>query len=148
MRRRSRSLRALVASAFLAACSSATGVDESFDADLDAARARWSAARPREYAYELSIATVWFPPQGFRRIEVRNDSVVAVRRVETGESLPREHELTIDGIYAQLARARDRGEALSALRFDAAGVPLEAMSGSFANDGGVHYAVRRFTRIR
>ncbi len=88
------------------------------------------------------------PSRGYTRIDVRNDSVIAVRTADGDAPLARGAGVTIDGIYAQLAAARDRGESLTALRFDAAGVPLEAMVGTFANDGGVHYAVRRFTRGR
>ena len=131
-----------------AACSSATEPDGTFDHDLDAARERWAAARPGDYAFELRITTAWFPPGGYTRTEVRDGAVVAVRRVETGEPLAITNALTIDGIHAALAWARERGEPLSQLRFDRDGVPLEAMSGTFANDGGVRYEVRRFTRLR
>jgi hypothetical protein len=130
------------------ACSSASTPDPTFDYDFDAARARWAGARPSSYSFELLVTTAWVRPDGFDRIDVQNGVVAAVRHLDTGATRPAAGAPTIDSIYAQLAAARARGEALSQLRFDRAGVPLEAMYGTFANDGGVHYEVRGFTRGR
>ena len=149
---RPRSLTSRLTSAVLlaaAACAAEpTAADETFDTDLDAARARWVAARPSDYSFELRVNTAWFPPRGYDLVIVRNGAVASVRRLDTGEGLPTANAYTIDGIYDVLASYRARGEPLARLRFNADGVPLEAMAGSFANDGGVAYQVRAFTRLR
>jgi Family of unknown function (DUF6174) len=144
-------LRRVAALALLAAAAcdaGPTAADETFDSDLDAARARWVAARPSDYSFELRVNTAWFPPRGHDLIIVRNGAVASVRRLDSGESLPTANAYTIDGIYEVLASFRARGEPLARLRFNADGVPLEAMAGSFANDGGVAYEVRAFRRLR
>ena len=142
-------VRPLVAASVFAAagCSSVVAVidDREFDRDFDAARRRWLAARPADYTFDFHLQTAWFPPGDYTRIEVRDGRVVAARNARTGAPSPIEHLRTIDEIWDRLVAARDRRETLSQLRFNLIGAPLDAMVGTFANDGGVHYSVRRFT---
>jgi hypothetical protein len=73
--------------------------------------------------------------------------VVELRRVETAELLPLAGGFTIDQLWDRLAAARAAGETLTELRFSLHGLPIQAMVGSFANDGGVLYRLRAY-RIR
>ncbi len=134
--------------ALIAACSSATALadDAEFDRDFDAARRRWLAARPTNYTFDFHAQSAWFPPGDYTRIEVRDGRIVAARNATTGDPQPTDHLQTIDELWAVLVAARERGETLSQLRFNRLGVPLDAMVGTFADDGGVHYSVRRFVR--
>ena len=128
----------------LAACSSGTGPDT--HADLDAARIRWVTGRPSDYTFEYATATAALPGRdGWYRVEVRGGSVASARHLDTGTSVPANVALTVDRIWDRILAARARGEPVTSLRFDGNGVPLSAMVGTFANDGGVHYSVRRFT---
>ena len=129
----------------LTGCSSGTDPEERLD--LETARSRWLAAGVRDYTFEYATATVVLPgPSGFYRVDVRDGSAVSARYVDTGAVVPASTALTVDGIWARILAARAAGEPVTSLRFDRRGVPLQAMVGSFANDGGVHYSVRRFTR--
>jgi hypothetical protein len=92
-----------------------------------------------------ATATAALPGRdGYYRVDVRGGSVVSARHLGTGTSVPANVALTVDEIWARILGARARGEPVTSLRFDGDGVPRSAMVGTFANDGGVHYGVRRF----
>jgi uncharacterized protein DUF6174 len=138
-------LRSLAAAfLLLPACSSGTGPDS----DLEAAHIRWSRTHPTDYSFEFAMATAWFPPSGYYWVDVRDGNVIAARHVATGDPVLVQNAFTIDDLWERLIAARNRGESLTELRFSREGVPLEAMIGTFADDGGVHYAVRNFVRRR
>ena len=138
-------LRSLAAALLLlTACDSGTGPD----GDLEAAYLRWSSTRPARYSFEFAIETAWFPPSGYYSVDVRDGTVIAARQVATGDPILAQNAFTIDDLWERILDARDRGESLTRLRFSREGVPLEAMIGTFADDGGVHYSVRNFVRRR
>jgi hypothetical protein len=54
---------------------------------------------------------------------------------------------TIDEIWNRILDARERGQ-LNSAQFDRQGVPVESDMGPWPVDGGVHYSVRAFTKMR
>ena len=112
---------------------------------FDTARARWLASRPASYTFEFDAANAMVPSPGFARVTVAGGALVEVRRVESGELLALGHGFTIDQLWERLAAARAAGEAVSELQFSVEGIPIRAMVGTFANDGGVLYRLRAYT---
>lgn len=140
--------------AVLAACSSVTGVADATDVvdptlDFDSAQMRWVAVRPSNYGFDFITHTAMVPSAGFHHVEVLDGRVATVWSYSTGGGTfaSASYGLTIDSLWARFNRAKSQGETLTSLRFSTEGVPLEAMVGSFANDGGVHYEVRNFMRF-
>lgn len=148
-----RSTRALLcaAIAIVGACSSVTGVPDATDIadptlDFDSAQLRWAAAHPSNYGFDFIVHTAMVPSAGFHHVDVQNGRVAIVFRYPGGEHVDAKNGFTVDTLWARLNAAKRQGESLSQLRFSTDGVPLEAMTGSFANDGGVHYELRNFAR--
>jgi hypothetical protein len=130
----------------LAACSSATDATPVADASLDfeSARIRWAASHPSSYGFDFIAYTAMLPSADFHHVEVAGGRVTTVRSQSTGVLVGNSVGFTIDDLWARLITAKSQGESLSHLYFNSAGVPIEVMIGSFANDGGVHYEVRNF----
>jgi hypothetical protein len=141
--------RFVAASIVLAACSSSTAPQLEADPSLsfDAARARWAAAHPASYTFELDARNAWGTSPGWRVATVVDGVLTEVRLVSTGERLGLDYGYTIDELWNRLATARSAGEAVSQLEFSAEGIPISAMVGTFANDGGVEYVVRTFETL-
>src|SRR3954469_17733125 len=132
------SFRLLAATIAVAACSSSTSPLLIGDHSLteQTAHARWIEFRPASYSFEFIVQSVWFAAPDFARFTVTDGQVTAVRYVNTGEQLPLERGFTIDALYGQFDAARARGESITDLEFTAQGIPIQAMIGTFANDGG------------
>jgi hypothetical protein len=142
-------LRLLAATIAVAACSSSTSPLLLKDPSLNelTARAHWIAFRPSSYSFEFIVQSAWFAAPDFARVTVTDGRVSAVRYVNTGEQLPLERGFTIDALYDQFDAARARGESITDLEFSAQGIPIQAMIGTFANDGGVYYRIRTFSPV-
>jgi hypothetical protein len=129
--------------ALLGACSSATEPVVP-TLDFDAAEARWATSHPSSYSFDYISYSAMLPTQGFFRVDVTNGSVVRVMSYSTGAFVATTAGFTIDDLWARIKQAKSAGETLSELRFSVDGVPLDAMIGSFANDGGVRYQLRNY----
>lgn len=116
--------------------------------DLDAAHARWTALNAREYTFEVQTETAMLPSRGFLRIDVADGRVTRVRLADTGIPVEVVWAFTIDDLWTRLLSARAQRKDLTELRFSVEGIPIEAMVGSFADDSGVRYRVRRFNALR
>jgi hypothetical protein len=136
-----RSFVILTAIACATSCSSPT---EPLHADVAAARNAWIATDARSYVFEVAMRAST-PQSGFYRVEVADRVVVAAN--DPGGNPVSGFTLTIDEIWDRILAARDRGELNSAL-FNVRGVPVESDMGPWELDGGVHYSVRNFVRIR
>jgi hypothetical protein len=129
--------------ALLGACSSVTEPIVP-TLDFDAAQARWASSHPSSYSFDYISYSAMLPTQGFFRVDVTNGSVVRVMSYSTGAFVATTAGFTIDDLWARIKQAKSAGETLSELRFSVDGVPLDAMIGSFANDGGVRYQLRNY----
>jgi hypothetical protein len=140
----------LAAFVALSACRSSTSPELVPDPSLsfDAAYARWTAARPTDYTFEFDVANAWVPSPGFSRVTVTDGRVVEVHQLQSGESMPVAAGFTIDQLWVRLIAARAAGETLSELQYSREGIPIQAMVGSFASDGGVFYRLRAFEQNR
>ena len=136
----------LLASAWLIGCADAPTAPEPLHRDVDLARSTWLAVGATSYSFEISTATSWFPPKGYVRVQVDGGRVVAAVAAD-GVSQPDFPPPTLDDIWDFILAARQRGE-LNSAEFDSRGVPVETDLGPWPVDGGVHYSVRRFTRVR
>lgn len=90
--------------------------------ELIRAYAKWRAS-PVRNAYSYETRQVCFcPPDVFRwhRVSVRNDSIVEVRDVASGQVIPRERYsfLTVDGLFGVIAREPDEYAADISVTFD------------------------------
>jgi hypothetical protein len=148
-----RSTRALLCSAIVivAACSSITEVPDARDVedptlDFNSAQLRWAATHASSYGFDVIVQTAMVPSAGFHHVDVQNGRVVSVVSYSTGERVAVSNGFTIDALWERLNAAKRQGE-LSQLRFSTDGVPLEAMTGSYANDSGTHYELRNFVRV-
>jgi hypothetical protein len=132
----------------LVACSSSTAPDLVADPTLgfDTARARWTATRPADYTFEFDAQGAWFPSPGYYHATVVGGRLVDLRLAATGAPADLVNGFTIDQLWDRLAAAKSTGEPLTDLQFSVQGIPIQAMVGTFANDGGVRYRLRAFER--
>ena len=133
-------LRIFLLASILASCVSPTGPRHT---DVDRARQTWLASNAASYTFEVALASSWMPRTGYYRVRVADRAVAAA--IDPSGKTIEGFTLTIDEIWDRLLAARVRGELNSAL-FDSRGVPVEADTGPWPVDGGVHYSVRRFAR--
>jgi hypothetical protein len=127
-------------------CASACGfTTEPRLRDIDVARARWLESRPAAYSFEVAVATSW-GAAGYHRMTVVGDSVTSVVD-ENGAPAPRSWAISIEQLWEHVLAVRTSGELNSAV-FSQVGVPLETDSGRWEFDGGVHYSVRNYLRVR
>ena len=102
----------------LAACSGGPAPGQR--AEVEVARQRWEARSFQDYAFETSTSC-FCPPEINRRVrvEVRNDQVVAVTLVETGNPVqsPLSYWFTIDELFDRILQMVD-GEGEFELEFD------------------------------
>lgn len=128
------------------ACSSATDATNIADPtlDFDSAQIRWTTSHPSTYSFEVITYTAMLPSSGFYHVEVTDNRVATVRSDSTGALVAASFGFTVDELWARLNWARGQGDGVSSLRFSREGVPIQAMTGSFANDGGVYYELRNF----
>lgn len=129
--------------ALLVGCSSS--VTEPLHSDVDRARRTWLRTGATSYDFEVSTTSSWFPVGGFVRAQVRDGRVVVATNPD-GTAAPN-FALTVDQIWNRVLEARAKGE-LNSAEFDARGVPVESDMGPWPVDGGVHYSVRSFRRVR
>ena len=138
-----RAFASVLMSALLVGCSG--GVTEPRHSDVDRARQDWVRAGATSYDFEVWTASSWFPTGASVRAQVRDGRVTAATALD-GTPVP-SFTLTIDEIWERLLAARDGGQ-LNSAEFDARGVPVETDMGPWPVDGGVHYSVRDFRRVR
>jgi hypothetical protein len=134
----------------LSGCASSTSPDLAPDPSLsfDTAYARWTAVAHTNYAFEFDQQGSWVPSPGFIRATVTDGRLTDLHLVDSHEVVPLTAGFTIDQLWGRLIAARASGESLAELQFSRDGVPIQAMVGSFANDGGVFYRVRSFEQNR
>lgn len=133
----------LTALLFASGCSSAT---EPLLRDVDVARTRWLADRPAEYMIEVAIATSWTPKSAYHRAAVVGARLTSVVD-ENGAPVSTTWAISIDSLWQRVLTERANGTLNSAV-FSRAGVPLETDWGPWPVDGGVHYSVRNYVRLR
>jgi Family of unknown function (DUF6174) len=134
----------LLASVWLVGCGGTT--TEPLHSDVDLARRAWLAEGATSYSFRVATTGSWFPGEGYVRVQVDGGRVVAAVAPD-GVSAPVAPPPTIDEIWDRLLEARDRGQ-LNSAEFDRHGVPVETDMGPWPVDGGVHYSVREFTKVR
>jgi hypothetical protein len=138
----------------LSACMSSTSPDSSPELvpdpslSFETAHARWTAARPTGYTFELDVQGAMVPSPGFARVTVSDGRLVDVRRAATGEPISLAAGFTIDQFWDRLIAARAAGETVAELQYSREGIPIQAMVGTFANDGGAFYRLRAFEQTR
>jgi hypothetical protein len=139
-----------LAAFILSACTSTTSPELVPDASLtfETAHARWTAARPTDYTFEFDVQGAMVPSPGFAQVTVTDGRIVDVRRQRSGEPLLLAQGFTIDQLWDRLIAARAAGEALTELQYSREGIPIQAMVGTFANDGGSFYRLRAFEQAR
>ena len=131
----------------LGACGTATTAPELVvDPALtfDAAHARWVTFRPANYSFEFNEQGSWFFTPGYSRATVADGRLVALRPVGWHERVSPGAGFTIDELWERLTAARTRGEMLSNLQFSREGIPVLAIVGDHAVDGGMTYRLRAF----
>jgi hypothetical protein len=133
----------MLASAWLIGCAATT--TEPLQSDVELARQTWLSEGATSYTFELSSWGSWFPPNGYLRVQVTDGRLVAAV-ADDGTSQP-SRALTIDELWDRILAARERGE-LNSAQFDRHGVPIETDMGPWPVDGGQHYSVRAFARLR
>src|SRR5688572_1884382 len=123
-----------------------TGCGDIFGPDthssIERARVDWIAHRTSSYTFEVTTASSWFSAQSYS-VTVVNDSVTQSVHLASG-AVTTGGAPTIDDIWDQILRSRDRNEIHSA-RFDKRGVPISVNMGPWEADGGVSFEVRHFT---
>ena len=141
--------RLLAAAILLTACSSSTAPVLEADPGLtfDAAHARWLASRPASYTFEFDTFNAWGTSPGPRRAKIVDGLLSEVILLSSGAPLALEQGFTIDQLWERLETARSGGESVTELQFSAQGIPIRAMVGTFANDGGVRYVLRTFAPL-
>ena len=132
-----RRVRNILLSFVLLGCSAGTATGP-LTTDVDEARGRWLASRPRSYTFDVEPSSSWFAPAGYYRIRVDNGQVVEARDPKGAAA---DFPLTIDTIWDRILAARAKNE-LNAAEFDVRGVPVESDMGPWPVDGGVHYSIR------
>jgi hypothetical protein len=137
-----RTLASMLASAWLIGC----GTTEPLHSDVDLARRAWLSGRATNYSFEIATTSSWFPQSGYVRVQVTDGRVVAAIAPD-GTPKPLSSQPTIDELWDRILAARDRGE-LNSADFDLHGVPIETDTGPWPVDGGMHYSVRGYTRVR
>lgn len=102
---------ALLALAGLAACSSATGVDERLQQQrLALARARWDAREPAAYRFEVRYDCECLPEQlEWRVVEVRDGVVASIRRLDGTEFTRTWGAPTVEDLFARIEDALASG---------------------------------------
>jgi hypothetical protein len=137
-----RMLASMLASAWLIGC----GSTEPLQSDVDLARRTWLSGGATTYSFEIATTSSWFPKSGYVRVQVAGGRVVAAIAPD-GTSQPVTSQPTLDELWDRILAARDRGE-LNSADFDRNGVPIETDTGPWPVDGGMHYSVRGYTRVR
>ena len=135
---------ALVA-AVLFACGCGSGTEPVLH-DIDLARTRWLANRPAEYVFEVAIASSWTPKTSYHRATVVVTDVTSVVD-EKGAAVSSTWAISIDSLWQRILTERANGSLNSAV-FSQVGVPLETDWGPWPVDGGVHYSIRNYARLR
>ena len=135
---------AATAASLIAVVSCYTPTDPYYT-DIDAAHEVWLASHPLEYTFDVASATSMSPKSGYTHVEV-SDGVVVAATDRDGRPIEG-YSRTVDTLWTRILSARASGELNSAL-FDWQGVPVEADWGEWALDGGVHYWVQNFVKLR
>ncbi|MFN0092346.1 MAG: DUF6174 domain-containing protein [Acidimicrobiales bacterium] len=79
-------------------------------AELDAARAKWAAASPAVYRFELTRSCFCLPEfTGPFRVEVAGGQVIEVVHLELGAEVDADRGESIEGLFALLQRAITEG---------------------------------------
>jgi hypothetical protein len=139
-----RAFAGMLASVWLVGCEGTT--TEPLHSDVDLARRAWLAEGATSYSFQIATIGSWFPGEGYVRVQVDGGRVVAAVAAD-GVSPPVAPPPTLDELWDRLLEARDRGQ-LNSAEFDRRGVPIETDMGPWPVDGGVHYSVRGFTKVR
>ena len=142
--RRTRLLAALVLAAACASSTEPGSLKADPSLDLASAHTRWLAVHPSSYTAEISVAGSMLPPAGYVRVTVINGTVTDARLVSNGTPVDLTTAPTVDGVWASLLQAQAMHEPITDAQFTSDGIPIHAMRGTFANDGGVAYAIRSF----
>jgi len=113
-----RILLSVLVPASLAACGDVSGPQSERD-ELDRNRDRWRASGAASYSYVLSrscfcLVEVTQPS----RIQVRNDSVVAVTAVSDGRSLDTRYFVTVNALFDLIDKASEQRAAVIRVVYD------------------------------
>jgi hypothetical protein len=112
--------------------------------DVATAHQRWVAANPQDYTFELRLLC-FCVYRGPIQVTVVNGSAVAATD-STGATVGG-FTTTLGTLWDSILIAQANGR-LAMAEFDQRGVPVEAEIGVMANDSGIHYSVRNFSRTR
>ena len=112
------------------------GGDESKEAQLRAAEARWRESGFASYRY-VSQVSCFCGSVGFADVTVLNGAVTSVVRRSDGVSEPVRNRQSIDSLFAFVRREIDRQPERLRVSYDATlGFPSEIYWGTPENDGG------------
>jgi Family of unknown function (DUF6174) len=135
--RRAAFVGALATAPLLAGCGlNPFGGDESKEAQLRAAEARWRESGFASYRY-VSQVSCFCGSVGFADVTVLNGAVTSVVRRSDGVSEPVRNRQSIDSLFAFVRREIDRQPERLRVSYDPTlGYPLEIYWGTPENDGG------------
>ncbi len=135
--RRAAFVGALATATLLAGCGlNPFGGDDSKEAQLRAAEARWRERGFASYRY-VSQVSCFCGSVGFADVTVLNGAVTSVVRRSDGVSEPVRNRQSIDSLFAFIRREIDRQPERLRVAYDPTlGYPLEIYWGTPENDGG------------
>jgi hypothetical protein len=141
-----RPIRSLIALALvLAACDTPTGTTAPVPGEPSVQRQLWEQQGIDDYRFVFG-RTCFCEELPLVRVYVRDGQVAAVREVQTGRALPREHWIgvpTVEDVFDSIAQAQANGEPAEAEFHPTLGYPMRATLGTLANDAGVAYFLDR-----
>jgi hypothetical protein len=124
-------------------CTLATESERRLD-DVAVARERWLSSPPRDYTFEVDLLCFCLY-RGPIRVTVVGG--IAVAATDTTGAAVENFTMTLGTLWESILVAQANGS-LAMAEFDQRGVPVEAEIGVMANDSGVHYSIRNFSRTR
>ncbi len=132
----------------LGACRESTG-PEPVAGELSTYRDLWRAQEIDDYQFTYARSCFCTPEdQEPVRITVRDDRVVSVVSLKTGEKRGTLSYPTVERLFDRLAEAMQSGTYAEAKYHPRLGYPVQAVVGTLANDAGVAHSLRELRPTR
>ncbi len=144
-----RSMLVLLSALFsLGGCAAVTGPDPVSGEAAEQMR-KWEAQGLDDYRFTLA-RTCFCPVEATQpvRVEVRDDRVVKVTSIRTGQALSLELGVTVEEMFERIATAARDGTYLEAAYHPARAYPAQVVIGTLANDAGVGYSLSDLEAVR
>ncbi|HEY0024313.1 MAG TPA: DUF6174 domain-containing protein [Longimicrobium sp.] len=120
------------------------------EGEVAAQRRRWESHDLDDYRFTFA-RDCFCAPLGVVVVEVRDDKVVSVKELQTGNPVTgttAQQIPTIEQLFGYIARAADEGTYLEVEYHSSLGYPAAAEIGTLANDAGARYSVGNVQRVR